>query len=296
MSQKLHIKKERLTFKNISFSLLLFVTFSFMNSANAQTIPVSADAYVHPGNATTNYGSFWVMITKTGNIEGRLALLKFDISSLNSTDITAKLQIVPRNGTVDPNFGRNVFETTNNWTESGVNYDNRPTTGTLIGNFDVKPFDEGAFSEIDVTNYVKDAIDLDVDDELSFIIKSPDGSTTGVDFVTKEATIAENNIDGSVWCARLVISSSSLSIDDENVEISTSPNPVVNKLNISLAKTNLNLSKTNAIVYNINGVKVVEAKLSSINSDLDLSNLNKGIYILKVSDDTNQITKKIVKQ
>ncbi|MEP5340960.1 MAG: T9SS type A sorting domain-containing protein [Algibacter sp.] len=71
------------------------------------------------------------------------------------------------------------------------------------------------------------------------------------------------------------------------------PNPVENELTIEF---NDNYSQETSItLYAVNGQKVIETKPNGEEVRLDLSKLNSGIYILKVSSKTQNFTKKIVK-
>lgn len=302
MKKTLLEPKNNLNFKKfngLSCAVALFTALAFTTSITAQTtLVVTDDAYVRPNTATvltyadTNFGAATSMVTAVlAGTEGRLALLKFDISTLSSTDITAVLRVSPRNTTVDAANGRNLYKTTSGWTEGAVTYNNKPTTGDLISNFAVVKYGSG-WTEVNVTDYVKEQIALAAT-SMSFIIKAPDASAQGVDFVSKESTVAVGAVDGSLWSARLVISST-LGIKDNEIAVETFLNPVTKELNISLAKANLNLNKTNASIYSITGSKVLETKLSSLDNKLDLSKLSSGIYILKVDDQINQITRKIV--
>ncbi|MDO7171609.1 carbohydrate-binding protein [Mariniflexile sp. AS56] len=93
-------------------------------------------------------------------------------------------------------------------------------------------------------------------------------------------------------------SSQSLSIDSNSLgsAISVFPNPVSNELTISLGKANLNSSDSKITLYSIKGEKVLEVNPENNNTPtLNVSNVKSGIYVLKISDKHNVISKKIVK-
>lgn len=71
------------------------------------------------------------------------------------------------------------------------------------------------------------------------------------------------------------------------------PNPANNKLTIKL---NTNYSKeTTIVLYAINGKKVLEQNINGEEINLDISKLDKGIYILMLQGSSGVITEKIVK-
>ena len=71
--------------------------------------------------------------------------------------------------------------------------------------------------------------------------------------------------------------SSSLGINDIiGEEIKIYPNPTSNYLNFSIK----NPSDYQINVFDVLGKKVLETNIDSVNSRLDVSNLNRGVYIL----------------
>ena len=73
----------------------------------------------------------------------------------------------------------------------------------------------------------------------------------------------------------------------ENIKIY--PNPVSSLLYISI-QGNQNLTYT---IYSVIGNQVASGKLSPSTSEIDITNLNKGIYILSIADVSNKTTKKV---
>ena len=69
------------------------------------------------------------------------------------------------------------------------------------------------------------------------------------------------------------------------------PNPVINELNIS------NISKGATIsVYDLNGKLLLTKTALSVTEKMDVSPLNKGIYLIKVIDEKTIRTIKMIKQ
>ncbi|CAH8281469.1 putative secreted protein (Por secretion system target) [Mariniflexile fucanivorans] len=109
------------------------------------------------------------------------------------------------------------------------------------------------------------------------------------------ATITDNGTNNTIIlsdCGGLLsVHSNSLA---DNIHVL--PNPVINELTVSLTNTNLNNSDTKISLYNIKGQKVLEVSpINNNNPVLNVSNLQSGIYVLKISDNASVFTKKIVK-
>ena len=91
-----------------------------------------------------------------------------------------------------------------------------------------------------------------------------------------------NIVDGGLNC-------STLSLEEGNkLNISIYPNPV----NETLMVTG-NINKLTATIYNVLGQVITVQKITNT---LDLSNLSKGNYIIKLNDDKNFIIKKVLKE
>lgn len=71
------------------------------------------------------------------------------------------------------------------------------------------------------------------------------------------------------------------------------PNPASgNTLIISTSETSLNLEIE---IFNILGTSVLKQKLSNASKEINISQLNKGIYLIKINSETGSITKKLIK-
>jgi len=79
--------------------------------------------------------------------------------------------------------------------------------------------------------------------------------------------------------------------DFSNDNFSYYPNPVKNTLNLSYTKNISNVS-----VYTILGQKVIENTINANNTQMDMSQLSRGTYIVKVTSDNQTKTIKVVKQ
>ncbi|MEP3837806.1 MAG: T9SS type A sorting domain-containing protein [Algibacter sp.] len=82
----------------------------------------------------------------------------------------------------------------------------------------------------------------------------------------------------------------------EKFEFDVYPNPVLNELTVSLKYSNLDINKSTIRIYSINGQKVKEFKvLNDSQIKLNVSKLNRGFYILQISDGENSVSKKLIK-
>jgi hypothetical protein len=81
---------------------------------------------------------------------------------------------------------------------------------------------------------------------------------------------------------------SSLGINDQNLtNVSIYPNPVIDKLFIQGLSS---LSKVS--IYNVLGKLVLS---QTISEEIDVNQLSKGVYILKVIDEQKETTRKFIK-
>lgn len=87
-----------------------------------------------------------------------------------------------------------------------------------------------------------------------------------------------------------------LGIEDieKNISFNISPNPVTSNLNIQLSNS---LTNGNIKVFDILGKQILTKEFNSNNlTQLNVSNLSKGMYLVKVSSGENIQTKRFIKQ
>lgn len=75
----------------------------------------------------------------------------------------------------------------------------------------------------------------------------------------------------------------------EHAYISLSPNPANNTV-----KVNGSFQKGIISVINSNGQTLLSSKISALSLTLDISRLPAGLYVVRFSDQTNSINKKLV--
>lgn len=82
------------------------------------------------------------------------------------------------------------------------------------------------------------------------------------------------------------------SVRDNSIEgFATYPNPITNNTFTITSNSN---SKKVLIIYNVLGKKVFSSSFSGVKSDVDVSTISAGIYILKVTENGKTATKKLV--
>lgn len=106
-----------------------------------------------------------------------------------------------------------------------------------------------------------------------------------------EVQVFESNLSSKTGVKK----QSNLVEESDNVVLY--PNPVHNNLKVSLLNSEMNISESKVSIYNMNGQLLMErTPNSSGDVTIDLSNLSNGMYVVKLSDKTTVITKKIIKE
>ena len=80
---------------------------------------------------------------------------------------------------------------------------------------------------------------------------------------------------------------------DNKTEFTIYPNPSRSNLNITLPNFENNAKVE---VYNILGARVYKSELNKLNTSIDVSKWNSGVYLVRVSSDIETVTKRFVKQ
>jgi PKD repeat protein len=127
----------------------------------AVSLPAIADAYVRDGtHANSNFGQVAEMQVKRSSTansgNNRETYLKFDLASAASIG-SAKLRLFARlSNSEATNVVTAIYPVANSsWTENGINFNNRPPSGTSeLARFTVANT-TGQWHEVDLTNYLK---------------------------------------------------------------------------------------------------------------------------------------------
>ncbi|QNK57914.1 DNRLRE domain-containing protein [Paenibacillus sp. PAMC21692] len=120
-----------------------------------QTVSPAADSYVdgEPSKINVNYGNRTEMIVKngTGDSFDRMSFLKFNLADVDLSTIgSAKLKVYVNSTTAEDVL--TVYETSDDWVETDLTWNNQPALGSAISNVSVAA--AGQYYEWDVTSYV----------------------------------------------------------------------------------------------------------------------------------------------
>lgn len=146
----------------------------------------SADAYVRDGSsATTNFGTAPDLEIKkdtaanSGN--NREAYLKFDLNGISSVPAGATVRLVPIWLSATNKQDTAALASTDSWTESGINWNNKPASGATLGSWLPQQAAPGKF---DVTSAL--ATELAGDKLLSVRLLSNTTSTGVNNYASRE--------------------------------------------------------------------------------------------------------------
>lgn len=76
-------------------------------------------------------------------------------------------------------------------------------------------------------------------------------------------------------------------------DFSISPNPATTKLNIKLKSIEAN---THLTIIDVLGKKVLSKEIAELETTIDVSRWNAGVYLVRISNDQETQTKRFVKQ
>ncbi|WP_343701241.1 M60 family metallopeptidase [Chitinophaga sp.] len=149
-----------------------------------------ADAYVRDGgSAGTNFGNATSIVVKKDGNNGysRISYLKFDLSGLTNPGITKlRLSIIGAGSSVTGTQWQ-VWKCDNDsWTETGINWNNKPATTTLLASL---PGKRSGVAEWDISAQVAEEAAGDKTLTLA-IVSSVSGQTNDATFHSREAAEA----------------------------------------------------------------------------------------------------------
>jgi hypothetical protein len=138
-------------------------------NATALTLSAEADARVQEANPGTNYGTSYLRTDGGSDLDVE-SYLRFNVSGLSGTVVSAKLRVYAYTGTAN---GPAVYGTSSDWSETGITWSNRPVRsgaatddkGSIATNswveYDVRPFivGNGTYSFVLATSS-SDGVDI----------------------------------------------------------------------------------------------------------------------------------------
>ena len=107
-----------------------------------------------------------------------------------------------------------------------------------------------------------------------------------------ETVRVDNLMIGQAFGDVLIFSGATASLKNKAIEgFATYPNPITNH---TFTLTSASSEEKSVTVFNLLGKKVLETRFSGIKSDINVSTINAGIYILKVTESGKTATQKLV--
>ena len=146
----------------------------------------AADSYVSSAATTTNFGTATDLRSKRSNLE---SYLRFDLGSiLNESVVSAKLRLTGNiSDTSATNLVAQVFSVSNTtWSETGIQWSNKPSSGSSALASATIANDVAALYEWDVTAFVKSEIAAERH-LISLALKNQANSTPFVTFNSRES-------------------------------------------------------------------------------------------------------------
>ena len=281
---------------------LLFTSLGFLLAGNVQgqvTIEVTEDAMVRGGTrADDSYpdgvsSTFRVKSNKSDGTrpdDERIAWFKFDLSTYATAVSSATLNISSRENAATTAYLISVSGAEDGWTETTLTFNNQPTIGAEIGNFSTEiGGDTSRYYNytIDVTDFVN--AQIAGDKIVSLAIQDLALTNKALLRILPKGKTSSSGDNPNP--ASLTIVGGTLGLDDVfSSNLSVYPNPVKNSEELFV---NPNSTTTKEVViYNLLGEKVLEK--STVSKSISLSQLNAGIYLLKVIEEGKLGTKKLI--
>ena len=114
------------------------------------TVPLDADSYFNTDSPTKNYGAYTVLKLHSPATAEYRPIVKFTLNGLAGKPTSVKLRLFVTDASVDAG---SWFLVDNNWTETGVNWNNKPVvSGSPVASVTAPTV--GQWVEIDVTNAI----------------------------------------------------------------------------------------------------------------------------------------------
>ncbi len=148
------------------------------------TITPVADAFVRNGSsANSNFGSDSRLIVKnSGSNFTRESYLRFDLSGIQGSINSARLELVPESSTSPGSTDIQVrYVSNDSWSESGITWNNRPGASTVL---DTKT-GSSSIMTFDITDQVR--TELSGDGQISLRLQSTDSGNFSIVYSSREA-------------------------------------------------------------------------------------------------------------
>jgi len=250
------------------------------------TLNCTEDAYTYGSTLTTNYGTATsIQVKENGNVSfARKGYVKFDLSGLSLSGLgIAQLRLYANS--VSASTLITVASCNDSWTETGINYNNAPAVLANLSSATVSSIN--TYYAFDVTKYIESRLSGGLT-TASFVVYDNNSANTLVRFNSREASsfIPELVLSG--------LSTKTSETDARSKNFSYSFNNTTGILNyVSGSEINTGLT---LLIFNIQ-VQQLTAIQSTTNENrtsyFDLNNLPAGIYICRISSNSQSSIFKI---
>jgi hypothetical protein len=253
---------------------------------------LSSQVNVNRGDNPQFAATAWTFGGEPGNIR---SVIEFNLKNIPAHKIieSAKLSLYAWDSTIgfSQNFGLNacwIERIISNWTESTVTWNNQPRTTTY--NRVALPESTSAtqnYIDIDVTKLAQDIINYQ-DSSFGFMFKLQNETNY------RSMNFCSSDHPNAAFHPKLVIkfptTTKNNEIYSQNYAISVYPNPVKETLNIDMSTNDLPENAT-ITMYNRIGQLVKQSPIKKGITSINTNNLNNGIYLYKISDNSNYMLK-----
>jgi len=250
-----------------------------------------ADAYVNGGkNANNNFGSDVTLLNQKNSSVNKSfeSYLKFDISSFSTNISSAKLRLNGRlNNTQTPTIAVEVHNSANTtWLENMITWNNKPAADAAILATTSVNSTTNQYYEWDVTTHIASLRSSGINTVTLKLLNS-NSSNNQVIFNSKEA--AANGPQLVVIDAGGSITRRAEAGENNTLQnIFIYPNPVKDELIIH------NNSETALMkIYDLSGKLIKQHFLTGSTTQVDVTNLKNGMYLLKIDNEKGTVVKKI---
>lgn len=257
--------------------LILFIGLAVQEVGATSTISInpSADTYQRHAGGTTAFGDQVYLLIQfhSDGSWRREAYLKFDLpeENISSEDVTsAKLILYPVSGNGEIAPTHTVRETALGWDELTLVSANKPTI--LDNIIDERVYTPGEAAEFNVTNFIKDKLDAEVE-TVSFHIR-PSKVAGALNFHSKESETQ------GLWPVLEIQQIAS------GMNSSKTTQNTVQILGDKMVVKNHDVAKVQ--IYDLAGQMLMSKQIQKSSNSIDLSLLKTGIYIVTVEGNQQQ--------
>jgi arylsulfatase A-like enzyme len=259
---------------------------TFSDQYYTSSFNITEDAYLRGGNyASNNYGSATDLRVKTGSVENyfRKTLLKMDLSNIDLHDKNIGTSVLRLYANKAEECTIIASEIDDNWTESTVTWANAPESGNEIATSEIG--NNNTYYEWDITSYLRSQ--LHDDGLVSVCLEEHSGANADVIFNSKEAG---NNHPELLMLIEGVQSTSMK--DASAFSMKLYPNPATNVLNVAISGGKID----QLTIFSLTGRQLQVIHEVQNHEQINIANLEKGIYLLQAEGDFGSSTYKFIKK